>query len=259
MPGRILGQFGVAWPQPVPLRPDQLDQLVSRIALYPDPLLAQVLTASTYTDQIPEAAAWADQHSYLRGDALARAISDDHLPWDPSVLALLPFPSILDMMSRDMAWTRQLGDAVLVQRAEVMDAVQRMRRKAYDYGYLRSNLYIRVIAMPGYIEVLPAVPAYIYVPVYDPLIVFAPPRRGISVSVAITFGPPVAVEPAFVAFGWRQAGFLWPSHVVVVDRRPWQRTWVNRYTYVHPYAWVRPIEPRIERHELGRRFQARRR
>jgi len=114
--------------QPIALRPDQLDQLVSRIALYPDPLLAQILTASTYPDQIPAAASWADTHTYLRGEQLANAISADRLNWDPSVLALLPFPSVLDMMSRNMGWTRQLGDAVLTQRAEVMDAVQRMRR-----------------------------------------------------------------------------------------------------------------------------------
>src|ERR1700732_3141180 len=76
--------------QPVRLTPDQLDQLVARIALYPDPLLAQILTASTYWYEIPEAAAWVDQHSYLKGDALAAAIQEDNLPWDPSILALLP-------------------------------------------------------------------------------------------------------------------------------------------------------------------------
>src|SRR5947207_14753536 len=75
---------------------DQLNQLVSRVALYPDGLLAQVLAASTYSDEIPEAAQWSDGHSYLQGDALAAAISEDNLPWDPSVLALLPFPSVLD-------------------------------------------------------------------------------------------------------------------------------------------------------------------
>jgi hypothetical protein len=101
--------------------------VVSRIALYPDPLRAQTLTASTFWGEIPEAATWADQHTYLTGDALAHAIQDDHLQWDPSVLSLLPFPSVLDMMARDPAWTQQLGTAVLMQRPEVMDAVQRRR------------------------------------------------------------------------------------------------------------------------------------
>ena len=115
---------------------DQLDSLVAPIALYPDPLLAQVMTASTYWSEIPDAARWADEHSYLKGDALAKAIQDDHLLWDPSVLALLPFPSVLDMLARDPGWTEQLGNAVLTQHEKVMDAVQRMRKKAMDFGYL---------------------------------------------------------------------------------------------------------------------------
>src|SRR4029077_12720391 len=119
--------------------PDQLDQLVSRIALYPDPLLAQILAAATYPDQIPDAARWADQHHYLNGQALADAIQGDDLPWDPSVQALLPFPSVLQMMASDMNWTTDLGNAFLDQETEVMDAIQRERRKARDYGYLRSN------------------------------------------------------------------------------------------------------------------------
>jgi Protein of unknown function (DUF3300) len=94
-------------PPPPMLPPGELDRLVSRIALYPDPLLAQVLAAATYMDEIPEAARWADEHSYLHGDALARAISEDQLPWDPSVQALLPFPSVLDIMARDVVWTSQ--------------------------------------------------------------------------------------------------------------------------------------------------------
>jgi hypothetical protein len=84
------------------LAPQQLDQLVGAIALYPDPLLAQVLTASTYSTEIPDAATWAVQHQYLKGSDLARAIQDDQLPWDSSVMALLPFPSILDQMARNV-------------------------------------------------------------------------------------------------------------------------------------------------------------
>src|SRR5580704_687824 len=97
--------FAQAPPPPPILPPPELDRLVSRIALYPDSLLAQIMAGATYTDQIQPAAGWADQHAYLHGDALAGAINEDHLPWDPSVQALLPFPSVLDMMARDMAWT----------------------------------------------------------------------------------------------------------------------------------------------------------
>src|SRR5579862_2347486 len=114
--------------------PEQLDRLVSRVALYPDPLLAQVLAAATFPDDIPDAAKWADDHHYLRGDQLAQAISADQLPWDPSVQALLPFPNVLDMMADDPDWTRDLGNAFLAQRQDVMDAVQRERREARDYG-----------------------------------------------------------------------------------------------------------------------------
>src|SRR5271169_4921696 len=96
---------------PPALPPGQLDQLVPRIALYPDPLLGQILAAATYPDQIPDASKWADEHHYLTGQALADAITADQLPWDPSVQALLPFPSVLDMMASDAAWTAQIGNA----------------------------------------------------------------------------------------------------------------------------------------------------
>src|ERR1700722_8557075 len=160
--GTTFAMLAVA--QPAALAPPQLDQLVSRIALYPDPLLAQVLTASTYWDQIPEAATWADQHSYLMGDALAAAIQEDHLTWDPSMLALLPFPSVLDMMVSDPAWTQQLGNAVLTERDAVMDAVQRMRHKAQEYGDLQANAYFNVVDDVGYSAVLSLTPGGVYVP-----------------------------------------------------------------------------------------------
>src|SRR5579862_8048857 len=151
--------------------PDQLDRLVSRIALYPDPLIAQILAGATYPDQIPDAAKWADQHHYLTGQALADAIQGDQLPWDPSVQALLPFPSVLEMMASDMNWTTDIGNAFLAQQQDVMDAVQRERRKARDYGYLRSNAQV-VVAGGPYITIMPANPDYVCVPVYDPRVVF---------------------------------------------------------------------------------------
>jgi hypothetical protein len=179
--------------QPVALTPSQLDQLVARIALYPDPLLSQVLTASTYWNQIPEAAEWADQHGAMNSGAIATAIPEDHLQWDASVLGLLPFPSVLDMMARDPAWTQQLGNAVLTQRAEVMDAVQRMRKKAMKNGYLQTNQNVRVVSNAGYIEILPVDAGVIYVPSYDPLVVFSRP----AISGAIRFGPGITIGAAF--------------------------------------------------------------
>lgn len=242
-------------PPPASLKPKELDQLVSRIALYPDPLLAQILAASTYWDQIPEATMWANQHSYLKGDGLANAIREDNLQWDPSVLALMPFPSVLNMMAQDPTWTQRLGNAVLANRADVMDAVQRMRKQARKYGYLQTNPYDRVVDSGGYVEILPVNPAYIYVPTYDPLIVFGPPAPGFFIGGAIRFGPAIVIGAGFYPWGWAHPYFLWGSHLMFFDETPWGRGWVNRGFYFHPYAhpWMRGPAPRVEHHDLHRR------
>ena len=243
------------------IAPPQLDQLVQRIALYPDPLLAQILTASTYWNDIPDAAGWANQHSYLTGDQLARAISDDRLPWDPSVIALLPFPSVLDMMARDPGWTQALGNAVLNQRPDVMDSVQHERQQAYNYGYLRSNPQENVVVEgPGAIVINPVDPGYILVPQYNPYVVFAPPRAGFFIGGAITFGPRIYLGAAFAPWGWGRSAFGWRTHDILIDNRPWQRTWVNRAQYAHPYAqpYRRPEGPRVERHEVREHHEERR-
>ncbi len=240
-------------PAPPPsFDPQQLEQMVASIALYPDPLLAQILTASTFSNEIPDADGWARAHSYLTGDALARAINEDNLPWDPSVVALLPFPGVLDRMAGDMAWTEDIGNAVLADRAAVMDAVQDERQRAYGYGYLRPGPQYRVVtAGPGDIEIIPVNPLAIYVPYYDPNIVFFRPRAGFFIGGAITFGPGIFVN-AFVPWGWGGISFGWRTHAIIVNNRPWERTWANRASYVHPYAAVRPRTPapRVERHEL---------
>lgn len=214
--------------------PAELDRLVSRVALYPDPLLAQVLAAATYPDQIQPAAQWSDEHHYLRGDDLARAIAEDHLPWDASVQAMLPFPSVLAMMASDMNWTAELGNAFLAQQQDVMDAVQRQRRMARDYGYLRSNGEVVVTGGP-YIAITPANPAYVVVPVYNPAVVYYPPRPGFFVGGAIGFGFGVSLGFGFAPWGWGSTHFLWGSHALFIGGAPWGRTWANRGFYVHPY------------------------
>jgi hypothetical protein len=238
-------------PGPPPSYPPQeLDRLVSRIALYPDPLLSQILAAATFPDQIQPAAQWADQHHYLVGDALAAAISADRLPWDPSVQSLLPFPSVLDMMASDMAWASELGNAFLAQQPDVMDAVQRERHQAYDYGYLRTNPQVIVNAGP-YIEILPANPAFIVVPYYNPLIVFAAPRPGFFVGGAISFRFGITIGAAFAPWGWGSNRFVWGQHAVFINNARWNRNWVNRASYVHPYAVPRYTGPRpAEGHRL---------
>jgi Protein of unknown function (DUF3300) len=237
---------------PPSFAPEQLDQLVGRIALYPDALLSQVLAAATFPDQIPEAAKWADEHHYLHGQELANAIQEDQLPWDPSVQALLPFPSVLDTMASDVNWTRDLGNAFLAQQQDVMDAVQRERHKAQQYGYLRSNEQIVVGGGP-YVTINPVDPGYIVVPYYDPGVVFFAPRPGFFVGGGIRFGFGVGIGGFFRPWGWGYSRFDWGGHRLYINDHPWGRTWVNRGVYVHPYEGVRRFGPgaRVaERHEV---------
>jgi hypothetical protein len=229
--------------------PDQLDKLVSRIALYPDPLLAQILAAATYPNDIPDAAKWADEHHYLRGQELANAIQGDQLPWDPSVQALLPFPSVLDMMASDMNWTTDLGNAFLAQRQDVMDAVQRERHRAYQYGYLRTNEQV-VVASGPYIAITPVNPEFVVVPYYDPAVVFFAPRPGFVVGGAIRFGFGISLGVWFHPWGWGAARFDWGAHAVFIAGHPWGRVWGNRFTYVHA-GWG----PGVHRWEATRRAE----
>ena len=256
--GSALATSSFAQAPPPMLGPGQLDQLVGRIALYPDSLLGQVLAASTYYDQIPDAARWADQHHYLSGAALAGAIQGDQLPWDPSVQALLPFPSVLEMMAADMNWTTQLGNAFLAQQPDVMGAVQRDRASAVRYGYLRSNAQIAVTTGP-YIAIAPVNPAFLVVPAYDPGVVFFAPRAGFVVGGAIRFGFGVSIGSYFAPWGWRPgyARFDWGAHTFFVNNARWGRTWATRTNYVHPYPEVHRPAPGFvrppEAHEVHER------
>ena len=117
--------------------PEQLQQLVAPIALYPDSLLAQILAASTFPEQVVEADRWVQSHPDLKGDALAQAV--DQMPWDPSVKALTAFPSVLGNMDKNLSWTSSLGDAYYNQEQGVMDVIQVMRRRAQQAGNLNST------------------------------------------------------------------------------------------------------------------------
>jgi hypothetical protein len=168
------------------------------------------------------------------------------------VQALLPFPSVLGMMASDMRWTTDLGNAFLAQQQDVMDAVQRERRKATQYGYLRSNAQVVVGGGP-YITIAPVDPGYVVVPYYDPGIVFFPPRPGFVVGGGIRFGYGITIGAFFRPWGWGYNRFDWGGHALFINNSPWQRTWFNRGAYVHPYPGVRRFGPgeRIpDRHEL---------
>src|SRR6201982_1388639 len=129
-------------PPPTKVPADQLDSLVAPIALYPDPLLAQTLAASTYPLEIMQLHQWLEKHATLKDKVLADAVAKE--PWDPSVQALAALPDVVKRLANDIQWTTDLGNAFLAQQTDVMDAVQRMRRKAQDKGSLQSNTQQRV-------------------------------------------------------------------------------------------------------------------
>jgi Protein of unknown function (DUF3300) len=159
------------------LSPDQLDSLVAPIALYPDPLLAQVLAASTYPLELIQLQQWLEKNKDLKDKALADAVAKQ--PWDPSIQSMAAVPEAVKRLADDIQWTTQLGDAFLDQESEVMDAVQRMRKKADEKGALKSNeqqtVETKVIEEKTVIVVQPTNPEVIYVPSYNPTVVYPPP------------------------------------------------------------------------------------
>jgi Protein of unknown function (DUF3300) len=136
-----------------------------------------------------------------------------------------------------LPWTEEIGAAFLASPDQVMDAVQRMRESAYNYGYLRSNSQV-VVQRGPFIEILPVDPAYVVVPYYNPAVVFVAPRPGFVVGGAIRFGFGVRLGVAFAPWGWGTTRFGWGTHVLIVNNAPWHRTWANRAVYVHPFATV---------------------
>jgi hypothetical protein len=164
--------------QPAPTIPaDQLDSLVAPIALYPDPLLSQVLVASTYPLEIIQLQQWLQKNPDLKGDALTTAVQKQD--WDPSIQAMSVFPDLVKRLSDDIKWTTDLGNAFLAQQSDVMDAVQRMRTKAMDSGKLKSNEQMKVetqtVESKTVVVIQPANPQVVYVPTYNPVVVYGPP------------------------------------------------------------------------------------
>ena len=146
--------------------------MLAPIALYPDSLLAQVLMASTYPLEVVMAERWVKEKKGLQGDQPNAEL--DKQNWDPSVKALVPFPQVLAMMSEKLEWTEKLGDAFLDQQAAVMDTIQKLRQKAQETGNLKSGNEQKVMTEGNTIVIEPTNPQVIYVPVYDPFIVYGP-------------------------------------------------------------------------------------
>ncbi len=159
------------------LSPDQLDDLVAPIALYPDPLISQILVAVTYPLEVVEANQWLQRNLNLTGAALTEAVTKQD--WDPSVQALVAFPDVLKFLTEDIAWTSNLGNAFLAQESEVMDAIQRMRARAAQAGKLSTSPQQVVTqtydaGRPVYV-IVPAQPDVLYVPYYDPFWIWGAP------------------------------------------------------------------------------------
>ena len=207
------GQAPSASPESAKLPPDQLDSLVAPIALYPDPMLAQVLAASTYPLEIIQLQQWLTKNKDLKDKALADAVAKQ--PWDPSVQALAGLPDVVKRLADDIQWTTDLGNAFLAQQSDVMDAVQRMRKKAKDGGNLKSNeqqkVETKVVEKKEVIVVEQANPQVVYVPSYNPTVVYGAPPPAYpypptppgyyAAGMAISFGVGVAMG-AMWSGGW---------------------------------------------------------
>jgi hypothetical protein len=245
-------QDAAAAPAPAPIPASQLDSLVAPIALYPDALVAQVLAASTYPNEVVEADQWMKDHSNLQGTALVDAVNQQQ--WDPSVQALTQFPSVLDNMANNLSWTSSLGDAFYNQQADVMAAVQRLRAQAQAAGNLKSTSQMTVVQQaPQTIVIQPANPQVVYVPTYNPTVVYGtpyyPPGYSTGALIAtglISFGVGFAVGAAMsggcCGWGWNNWNSNWHGGTVVYNRNVYvSRSNVyangNRYNNGN---WTRP-------------------
>jgi hypothetical protein len=198
--------------------PQELQQLVAPIALYPDALVAQILAASTYPTQIVEADRWMQSHSNLKGEELAKEV--DKQDWDPSVKAITQFPSVLENMDKNLSWTSLLGDAYINQPQDITDAVQTLRQQARNAGHLNSNKQENVTTQGSTIIIEPANPEVVYVPAYDPWLVYGAPIiaypgwypvpgifwGGVGLSFGIGFG--IGYFGGF-GWGWDHWGYDW--------------------------------------------------
>lgn len=203
----------------------ELQQLAAPIALYPDALLSQVLMASTYPLEVVEAARWRQAHPDLQGDALEAALQ--HQDWDPSVKSLVAFPNVLDMMNDRISWTTRLGDVFLTQQNALMDQVQELRSRAQAAGNLQSSPEQTVTVTPAstgstLIRIEPARPEVVFVPVYNPTVVYGPwlypayqpfywyPPSHVAAGTVFSFGVGLFIGHAL----W--GGYDWHAHRVHV-------------------------------------------
>jgi len=230
-------------PQTAPLSPKQLQELVSPIALYPDALVAQILAASAYPTQIVEVERFLQQNPNLKGKELGDAVNQQD--WDPSVKALTQFPSVLANLDKNLSWTSELGDANYNQQADVMQAIQDMRRKAQEAGHLKSTPQQTVTDQGSDVDIAPANPDVVYVPDYDPQLVYGYPvglwpgfypwwgGGGPYLSFGVGFG----IGPFFgFGWGWPAWGFNWRGGFLRYGGGPYafhSHAFYDRNAYFH--------------------------
>jgi len=207
----------------------QLDQMMAPIALYPDALLSQVLMASTYSEQVTQAAKWSKDNTKLKGDDAVKAVEDKK--WDPSVASLVAFPEVLKMMNGKPDWVKQMGDAFLADSSAVMDTVQTLRKKAKDEGNLKSTEQQTVTSEESDIIIAPTKPEVVYVPMYNPTVVYGtwwypayppyyyPPPPHYGSGFMVGFGVAIIVHHSM----W--GGFNWGHGSVNIN--------VNRYNNIN--------------------------
>jgi Protein of unknown function (DUF3300) len=224
--------------------PQELDQLLAPVALYPDALLAQITTASTNPQEILDVEDWLHQNPGLQGAALTNAAQAQG--FDPAFLALVSFPQVLDMMAQNIDDYAAIGEAFEADQGSVMDSVQRLRQQAYAAGALRSNGQQQVLLQPEngrqIIVIQPANPQIVYVPQYDPEVIYG----GIGTAALITFGAGISLGVLLGnahPWGWGGWGWNWGRRTVIYNRSPWAVRY-NRYRPPRPVYRPRPINYR---------------
>jgi hypothetical protein len=216
---------------PAPQSPEQIQALVAPIALYPDALVAQVLSAATFPDQVAQAQDWMQQHKNLTGQDLMKAA--DKQNWDPSVKALTAFPSVLEQMAKNLSWTSELGEVYHFQAKDVMTAVQTLRAQAKAAGNLKSSQQITVVQQsPSTIVIQPANPQVVYVPQYNPTVVYGTPYTvpgytpgEVAAASVISFGTGIAIGAMMsggcCSWGWNTWNVNWHNTTVVYGGHPY--------------------------------------
>jgi Protein of unknown function (DUF3300) len=215
---------------------EELEQILAPIALHPDSLITQILMAATYPLEVVQAERWIKQNASLKGEALTAALEKQE--WDPSVKSLVNFPQVVTMMSEQLEWTQKVGDAFLADQKQVLDTIQSLRAKAQASGNLQTTKEQTIIVEEKIIKIEPATPQVVYVPTYNPTVVYGawpypayPPYTyyppGYVASSAMWFGAGMAMGAAW-GYAWGNANWNGGEVDIDVDRNTNINTNINR-------------------------------